>query len=259
MITTTIYRETLTITTDDAGNVTTTRTNSADTATAYLFCELGEAAQARAIRDAIEEERSAYYSGNPCMMYFTESDIIDAAHNLEKSQPVEFAQDYGCSWYGTARGTNYYGHHPAKWEDVTEATDSGVCFSMDMCDKWNEYAARIIVLQEGYEEATDASYEHDEAADAAHDVYYYADVSDADREQARKIYEQERAAAAEYERIAERIEDAAEELTEDAARAVGNVVDGLIESERDYYQSDEFWREWLADSDDRYTRDGERI
>lgn len=65
--------------------------------------------------------------------------------------------------------------------------------------------------------------------------------------------------AAEFERIAERIEDAAEELTEDAARAVGNTVDGLIEAERDYHQSAEFWHEWYSDGDERFTRDGERI
>lgn len=257
MKTTTTYTERKTITTDDAGNVTITTSHDARTVSECRFTELSEAAQARAIRDAIEEEREDYYSGNPCQMYFTSRDIIDAAHDLEKSQPIEITRDYGCSWYGTARGS--YWHHAADWQSVTEQQDTGICFSMDMCDRWNEYAARIIALQEAHEEATDASYEHDEAADAAHDVYYYADVSDADREKARETYEQERAAAAFYEDIAERIEDAAEELTEDAARAVGNVVDGLIEAERDYYQSAEFWAEWLADGDDRFTRNGERI
>ena len=245
MKTTTVYTERKTITTDDAGNVTITTSHDARTVSEYRFTELSEAAQARAIRDAIEEEERDYYSGNPCQMYFTEREIIDAASDLEKSQPIEITQDYGCSWYGTARGG--YWHHAADWEAVTEAKDTGICYSMDVCDRWNEYAARIIALQEAHEEATDRAYVHDENADNAAD------------NGAHEIEQAERNRAAFYEDIAERIEDAAEELTEEAARAVGDVVDGLIESERDYYQSPEFWAEWLADGDDRFTRSGERI
>lgn len=230
MKTTTTYTERKTITTDDAGRVTITTTHDADTLTEYYFDELTPEAQQRAIRDAIEEETHAYYHGEPCQMYFAEYEIIDAAHDLEKCQPIEITQDQGCSWYGTARGAHWYGH-PADWESVTEATDTGICYSMDICDRWNEYAARIVALQEAYEEADTAYYDAPEDSDA------------------------ERIAEA----IRERIEDAAEELTEEAARAVGDVVDGLIEAERDYYQSEEFWREWLDDSDDRYTRDGARI
>jgi hypothetical protein len=101
---------------------------------------------------------------------------------------------------------------------------------MDICDAWNEYAARIVALQEAHEEAEDKA--------------YFADTQE----------EQDA-----YNDIAERIENAAEELTEEAARRVGDVVDGLIEGEREYYQSAEFWREWLTYEDEgRYTRDGSR-
>ena len=246
MKTTTEFVQRLTITTDDAGHRTITRTETADTLTAYLFSELSPEAQARAISDAIEEEQDAYYSGNPCHTYFTESDIIDAAHDLEKSQPIEITQDQGCSWYGTARGAHWYGH-PADWESVTEATNSGICYSMDICDTWNTYAARIVALQEAHEEAEERAYIHDENANTA------ADNNADDIEQA------ERSRAEFYRDMLERIEAAAEELTEEAARAVGNVVDGLIESERDYYASADFWRDWLDDSDDRFTREGELI
>jgi len=259
MKTTTIYTERKTITTDDAGNVTITTSHDADTLTEYYFTELTPEAQARAISDAIEEERRDYYENGAygtSQAGMTESEIIDAAEDLAKHQPIHIGYDAGGSPYGTARR---YRWSTADWQSVTEQQDNGICFSVDICDTWNEYARRIIALQEANEEANDASYEHDEAADAAHDIYHYADVSDADREKARETYEQERAAAALYEDIAERIENAAEELTEDAARAVGNVVDGLIESEREYYQSEDFWREWLSDGDDRYTRDGARI
>ena len=118
---------------------------------------------------------------------------------------------------------------------------------MDICDAWNEYAARIIALQEAHEEAEERAYIHDENAD------------NADDNGAEDIARAERRRAAFYEDMAERIEAAAEELTEEAARAVGNVVDGLIEAERDYYTSPEFWREWLRDGNDRFTRNGERI
>ena len=230
MKTTTIYRETVTITTDDDGTRTVTRSSSADTSTEFYFSELSPEAQARAIRDAIEEEDRDYceygiYGASQTGI--SEYEIISAARELEKHQPAEFAQDQGCSWYGKARR---YGWSTADWQDVTEESNTGICYSMDICDKWNEYARRIIALQEAHEEAEDKAYFADtqEVQDACND-------------------------------IAERIAAAAEELTEEAARAVGDVIDGLIEGERDYYQSPEFWRDWLSEEDDRYTREGERI
>lgn len=230
MKTTTTYTERKTITTDDAGNTTITTSHSADTLTEYYFTELSPKAQQRAIRDAIEDEQEDYYQHGiygASQSGMSEAEIWDAAEALAKHQPVHIGTDAGGSPYGTARR---YGWSTANWESVTEEQDTGICWSMDICDTWNAYAARIIALQDGHEEAEDRA--------------YFADTQD----------EQDA-----YNDIAERIEDAAEELTEEAARAVGDVVDGLIESEREYYASPEFWREWLADSDDRYTRDGTRI
>ena len=244
MITTTRYAQYLTITTDDNGNRTVTTSSHADTETAYRFSELTPEAQARAISDAIEEETDPanWWSSNT---YFAESEIIDAARDLEKSQPIDIDQDAGCSWYGTARGTYWY--HPAHWQSVAEQQHTGICYSMDICDAWNTYAARIVALQEAHEEAEEKAWTHNEAADNATD------------NGAEDVARAEYARAEFYEDIAERIESAAEELTEEAARRVGDVVDGLIEGERDYYQSAEFWREWLTYEDEgRYTRDGSR-
>ena len=256
MITTTTYTERLTITTADDGTRTTSRTAHADTRTAYLFSELSEEAKDRAISDAIEEEeRTAYEWGS--QTYFTTQEILDCVHDLTKAQPIEITQDYGCSWYGTARGE--YWHHAADWQSVTEATDNGWCYSMDMYDKWNEYAARIVALQEGYEEATDKAWTHDENADNADERRNYDDIPDEERDHLRVVVEAERRRAAFYKDIAERIEAAAEELTEEAASAVGTVVDGLINETWDYYQSAEFWQKWLDDGETRFTREGERI
>lgn len=246
-IITTTYTERKTIKTDDAGNITITTSHDAHTVTEYYFTELAPEAQARAIRDAIEEEERDYYSGDwyATQTGISERDILDAAEELAKAQNIEVTQDQGCSWYGTARGSWY--HHRADWESVTEQQDTGICYSMDICDTWNTYARRIIALQEGHEEATDRAYVHDENADNAAD------------NGAHEIEQAERKRAAFYEDIAERIEDAAEELTEEAARAVGNTVDSLIEGERDYYTSAEFWHDWYTNGDDRFTRSGERI
>lgn len=256
-IITTTYTERKTITTDDAGNVTITTSHAARTSTEYLFSELSEEAKARAISDAIEEEqRTAYEWGSHT--YFDTDEILQCAGDLQKQQPVEVSQDYGCSWYGTARGTNYYWHHPAKWEDVTEATDNGICWSMDMCDKWNEYAPRIIALQEAHEEATEQAEEFWSIASDADYASYDAETAE-ERERLEAIQRTAVEGAAAFEDIAERIENAAEELTEDAAHAVGNVVDGLIESQYEYNTSPEFWSYWLDDGETRFTRDGERI
>lgn len=243
MIKTTRYAKYLTITTDDDGNRTVTTSSHASTETAYRFSELTPEAQARAISDAIEEETDPanWWSSQA---YFAESEIIDAARDLEKSQPVDISQDAGCSWYGTARGTYWY--HPADWQSVAEQQHTGICYSMDICDVWNAYAVRIVALQEAHEEAEKKSWTHEEAADNA------TDNGDAETAEA------ERRRAAFYDHMAERIENAAEELTEEAARRVGDVVDGLIEGEREYYQSADFWRYWLEDSYERYTRDGSR-
>lgn len=247
MKTTTTYTERLTITTDDDGARTITRTSHADTSTAYLFDELSKEAQDRAISDAIEEETELYYSGDwyASQTGISERDILDAAEELAKAQNIEVTQDQGCSWYGTARGSWFY--HPADWEAVTEQQHNGMAVSMDICDAWNTYAVRIMALQEGHEEATAQAWTHDENADNATDN---GDTQTAEAERSRAKF---------YEDMAERIENAAEELTEDAARAVGNIVDGLIEAERDYYSSPEFWREWLEDGETRFTRDGQRI
>ena len=247
MKTTTIYRETLTITTDDDGSRTVTRSSSADTSSEFYFDELSPEAQERAISDAIQEEERDYYEYGiygASQSGISEAEIWDAAEALAKHQPVYIGTDAGGSPYGTARR---YGWSAADWESVTEEQHTGICWSMDICDAWNRYAARIIALQDGHEDAEERAYIHDENADNAADN---GDIQTAEAERRRAAF---------YEDMAERIENAAEELTEEAARAVGDVVDGLIEAERDYYSSPEFWREWLSDSEDRYTREGERI
>lgn len=255
---TTTYTQTLIITTDDDGNRTATRTHHAGTYTEYLFSELSPEAQERAISDAIAEEVDNAWI--PCsQIYFATEDILDAAHDLQKSQPIEIEEDQGCSWYGTARGTCPWAHHSPDWQAVTEAKDTGICYSMDICDAWNAYAARIVALQEAYEEAEDKAWTYYEAADATDDRRNYDDITDDQRDALRAVAEAERSRAAFYEDMAERIEAAAEELTEEAAQAVGSIVDGLICEAWTYYQSPDFWREWLDDGEARFTREGERI
>jgi len=255
MKTTTIYRETLTITTEDNGARTIERSSHAQTLREYYFTELTPEAQQRAIDDAIEEETDpANWYGS--QTYFAEREIIDAAEEMEKHQPIEIAQDYGCSWYGKT-STYRFGSYDA-YEHVTEEQHTGIVYSMDICDKWNEYAPRIMALAEAVEDIDAMLYDIGGAADSAE---YDRDMTDNPAEYDR-LEAIRSTAAAEYEQLdtmRDRCAEVAEELTEEAARAVGDVVDGLIEAERDYYQSAEFWHEWLADSDDRYTRDGARI
>lgn len=247
MKTTTEYIQRLTITTADDGSRTITRSSSADTVTEYLFGELSEAAQERAVSDAINEEERDYYEYGiygTSQTGISEAEIWNAAETLAEHQPVHIGTDAGGTPYGTARR---YGWSVADWEAVTEEQHTGIVYSMDICDAWNAYAVRIVALQEGHEEATDRAYIHDENADNAAEN---GDIQTAEAERSRAAF---------YEAMTERIEETAEELTEEAAHAVGNVVDGLIEAERDYYTSPEFWREWLNDGETRFSRDGERI
>lgn len=247
MRTTTIYTERTTIITDDSGALTISRTTDAGITTECWFSELSPEAQKRAIRDAIEEEERDYYQYGiygASQSGMSEAEIWKAAEELEKHQPAYISTDAGGSPYGTARR---YGWSAADWERVTEEQDTGICWSMDVCDAWNAYAVRVIALQEGHEDAEERAYIHNENADNA------ADNGDT------RTAEAERRRAKFYEDMAERIANAAEELTEEAARAVGDIVDGLIEAERDYYRSEEFWRDWYANGDERFTRDGERI
>lgn len=255
MKTITEYIQRLTIETDDDGNRTVTRTSRADTATEYLFGELSPEAQERAIRDAIEEETDPanWYASQT---YFAECEIINAAEEMEKHQPIEIAQDYGCSWYGKTSTHRFWSYNA--YEHVTEEQHTGIAYSMDICDKWNEYAPRIMALVEAVEDIDAMLYDIGGAADSAE---YDRDMTDNPAEYDR-LEAIRSTAAAEYEQLdtmRDRCAEVAEELTEEAARAVGDVVDGLIEAERDYYSSEEFWREWLANGETRFTRDGERI
>jgi len=257
MKTITEYIQRLTITTDDDGARTITRTSSADTRTEFYFSELSPEAQSRAIRDAIEEEERDYceygiYGASQTGM--SEAEIWDAASYLEKQQPIRFYSDAGGSPAAEARAWKYDPHTQrfnGFWGDACElvslASDSGICYSMDICDKWNEYAPRIMALVEAIEEAGERRDIHIEAGDTA-------SGNGAD-----DIARAEWARADFYDAIGAKCDEVAEELTEEAARAVGDTVDGLIEAERNYYSSEEFWREWLKDGDDRYTREGERI
>lgn len=243
-IITTIYTQRLTITTADDGTRTITRDHNAQTSTAYLFHELSEAAKDRAVNDAINEEDREYYEYGvygASQTGASEYEIWEAAEDLEKHQPVIIERDQGGTPYGRARR---YRWSTPNWEAVTEQQHTGICWSMDICDVWNAYARRIVVLQEGHEEATAELWKHEEAAAEA---------------MSRELKEHELDQCAECDHIAQRCEDIAEELTEEAAQAVGNAIDGLIESERDYYTSPEFWEEWLDDGEARFTRDGERI
>lgn len=257
-IVTTTYTERKTVTTDDAGNVTITTSHAAHTSTEYLFSELSEEAKARAISDAIEEEQRDYYEYGiygTSQSGMSEAEIWDAAETLASHQPVHIGTDAGGSPYGTARR---YGWSVADWESVTEEQDTGICWSMDICDRWNEYARRIIALQQAHEEATEQADVFWSIVSDANWNKYDAET-DAERERLEAIEHAAAEAAGEIDDMRDRIENAAEELTEEAARAVGNIVDGLIESEHDYYTSPEFWREWLNDGETRFTRDGERI
>lgn len=243
MKTTTVYTETLTITTEDNGARTIERSSHAQTLREYYFTELTPEAQQRAIDDAIEEETDPanWYGSQTCI---TEDEIWDAAHELEKQQPIRFYTDPGGSACAEARAGRFI-YDP--FELVTMAENTGICFSMDICDKWNEYAPRIMALVEGRDEAIERRDIHEANADTANDNSEY------------ETGEKEWQRACKYDAIADKCVQVAEALTDEAAQACGDVLDGLIEAERDYYQSADFWREWLADSDDRYTRDGARI
>lgn len=250
MRTITTHTETLTIITDDAGNVSTSRTSYADTVTEYLFSDLTPAAQETAIREAIAQEWEDYCN---CFghTYWSESEILDAAHDLEEKQPVRIYQDMGCSW--TAEPRAHQWGEPR--EEVTEAHDTGICYSMDLCDTWNRYAPRIIALCEAIEEAADmVGRIFDIELEARYDMHDAE--TDAERERLAAIEATADEGWRQADKILEACTIAADELTTEAARAVGNMVDGLIEGEREYYQSADFWREWYADSDERFTRDG---
>lgn len=253
MKTTTEFIQRLIITTDDDDTRTTRTTCSANTHTAYLFEELSPEAQQRAIRDAIEEEDDPgnWYCSQS---YFSEEEIWQAAHDLEKQQPIRFYSDAGyspaaeaCAWTYDPRTDRHHGFWGDAYELVSMAEDTGIVYSMDICDRWNQYAPRIMALVEAIEEAGERRDIHEDNADNAE---YEGDYQTAEAERRRAAF---------YEDMTARIDEAASDLTEEAARACGDVVDGLIEAERDYYHSAEFWREWLQDGETRFNRDGERI
>lgn len=237
-IITTTYTERLTITTDDAGNVTTSRTHSARTVTEYLFCELAPEAQERAIRNAIEEEADAYHTSSLEYASHTGTDIAevwDAYRELQKHQPLEW-HDHYWSFYLTVGDA----------ERITTEKDTGICWSMDICDAWNAYARAIEML---IEEAED----HEATADQITAPYYWPYCITDEVPGSALIW------STAHGNHADACRHKADELAEQAKDAVESVIKSTIDDLETYYQSPEFWREWLEESDDRYSRDGARI
>lgn len=199
MITTTVYTTRETMTTDDNGNITRHTTRTAHTYSECLFRELSPAAQEVAIAEAIEQETDErnWYASHTCN---AEEKIWFAVHEFEKRQPVRFYTDLGGSVCAEERAPYCYD----AWERVTTAKEAGDTYSMDIAAAWNRYAPRIMALAAAYDEAAYAMNDADDEKTADH-----------------------------YEALTSRISDAAEGLTEDAARAVGDVVESLIEAERE--------------------------
>lgn len=234
MKTTTIYRETLTITTDDDGARTVTRHEYADTSTEFYFSELAPKAQERAIRDAIEEERDNYAYGAGHTQF--EVDEIWSAYNaLADNQPIRW-HDHYWSFFLTVEDA----------ERVTPQEDTGECNSMDICDAWNQYAAAVPLLIEEAEE-------HEGIASEIAAPYYWPYC--VAPEEAPSVIIWGKA----HEDYADRCRAKAEELAEKAKDALEHEVKALIEGAEEYYQSEEFWRDWYSEGDERFTRDGERL
>lgn len=234
MITTTIYTERKTITTDDAGRVTITTGHSAHTLTEFLFSELSPEAQARAIRDAIEEEQHDYWEGHGHTAWDIE-EIWQAFADLAKHQPVQW-HDHYCSFFLTVGDA----------ERVTPEEDSGICWSMVMCDAWNQYAAAVPLLIEEAEE-------HEAAANEIAAPYYWPYcVAEYEPESVSVWFKA-------HEDYADACRAKAEELAEEAKNALEHSIKSLIESVESYYASEDFWREWYTEDDYRFTREGERL
>lgn len=237
MKTTTIYTQTLTITTDDDGARTITRHNYANTDTEFYFTELAPKAQQRAINDAIEEERNSYAYGEGHTRF--EVDEIWSAYNaLADEQPIRW-HDHYWSFFLTVEDA----------ERVTPQApqgDTGECNSMDICDAWNQYAAAVPLLIEEAEE-------HEGIATEIAAPYYWPFC--VAPEEAPSVIVWGKA----HEDHADRCRAKAEELAEAAKDALEHKVKALIEGAEEYYQSEEFWREWYSEGDERFTRDGERI
>lgn len=236
MKTPTTYTQLLIITTDDDGNRTATRTHHAGTYTEYLFSELSPKAQERAIQDAIEEEQKDYWQGFGMTQNNVE-EVWDAYSGLQKHQPVKW-HDHYTSFFLTIEDA----------ERVTPEEDTGICWSMDMCDAWNRYAAAVPLLIEEAEE-------HEATAEELSAPYYWYAPS-------LTSYDEPESASIWYKAHsdhADRCRAKAEELAEAAKDALESTIKSTIDDLETYYQSPDFWREWLDDGETRFTREGERI
>lgn len=234
MKTTTEYIQRTIIDTDDNGAVTIRRTYRADTLTEFLFSELAPEAQNRAIHDAIEEEQRDYWEGHGHTAWDID-EIWQAFADLAKRQPVQWHDHYS-SFYLTVGDA----------EKVTPEEDSGICWSMDMCDAWNRYAAAVPLL---IEEAED----HEATADEIAAPYYWPYcVAEYEPESVSVWFKA-------HEDYAEKCREKAEELAEKAKDALERSIKSLIEDVESYYASEDFWREWYTEDDYRFTREGERL
>lgn len=131
--------------------------------TVYSYDDLDQGAKDRAFSDWCE----SYAHG---MYYVVRDEIFDALNDFcEKTGNRYDTDSYDRMWF-TTRDRWDTGFHYAPQPEHVE--DTGICYSMDICDLWDETAAGLASLYDSIENAANETQE--DACRTAYDRAYRA-------------------------------------------------------------------------------------
>ena len=180
------------------------------TTTRMLYHELSPAAKKLAREDAIEQEWQ-----DPWGQYgMTYREIWSELEEIAKETPIRFQTGYS--------DEDVFAVTASSSPCAIELKDSGICWSMDLCEIWNRRLPLMRMIERAQEFAEG-------------------------REDYNAYYSLRNAADAAWEALMQRTGD-----------EMASYAKEMMWAERDYYTSHEFWDEWLDDGETWFTAEGER-
>lgn len=214
-----------------------TTTDVNETIKLYTFDELDEQAQARVLKDFIDERESDPYFSQWFIDAY-EREIWACVRDLEKSITGARVQWRYNRWYSCDFDCEFSYDDCYDPGEMERVKDTGYYASMDLCDAWNSHARKLNGLYHLYEYVNylcwDVYNEWDSNyyCDAPHNAHFFA-RADALRDSLITRWYEELKAACDH---------------------VRDTIEALLRAEWDYYTSEEYAR---MECEDETTQGGE--
>ena len=198
-----------------------TTTDVNETINLYTFDELDEQAQARVLKDFIDERESDPYFSQWFIDYY-EREIWDAVRDLENSIRGARVQWRYNRWYSCDFDCEFSYNDCSDPGELNRVNDNGICYSMDLCDAWNSHVDKLNAINRAFENVCNYMYDVNSSFDYWNGHTYedrlYSILDDAQSSLVGKWYEE----------------------LEAACDDVRDTLEHLLRAEWDYYTSEEY-------------------